>query len=513
MIQKSIREGFGLTVTEALWKARPTVAGRVGGIVDPDRGRETGWLVDSSEAARRGVRRDPRRPGSGARARALLGKEHVRAALPHAAPAPRLARALQPAAGTTRRRRARHRRRAALTVAGYGSRRGGPPQADRRLQPRSGHVRPRRGGERIARRGGGGLVTALRGLVAHHDVTWIASAMTDEDRAVAAEAAARRVRRGGARRLAVPAAARRARPAAYDRFYNVVANPMLWFLQHYLWGLATAPDIEPSAAHAWTRRLLAVNAAFADAVARGARRASPTRRSSSTTTTSTSRRGSCARRGRTRGSRTSSTSRGRSPTTGACCPQTMRRAVHDGLLANDVVGFHTERWRRNFLLACEGCSARSATSRTGSVEHDGRRTLVTARPISVDPAEFDALARASRRCSSRSARSSRAAGAARRSASTAPIRRRTSCAASARSSCSSSAHPELRGACRDARAARPVAAGHPRVRRVPRRDRARGARRSTSASAATAGTPIDLRDRATTSRARSPRTSSTTCCS
>ena len=40
----------------------------------------------------------------------------------------------------------------------------------------------------MARRGGGGLVTALRSLLADHDVTWIASAMTDEDRAVAAEA-------------------------------------------------------------------------------------------------------------------------------------------------------------------------------------------------------------------------------------------------------------------------------------------------------------------------------------
>ena len=41
------------------------------------------------------------------------------------------------------------------------------------------------GGERIARRGGGGLVTALRSLVEHHDVTWIASAISEEDREVA----------------------------------------------------------------------------------------------------------------------------------------------------------------------------------------------------------------------------------------------------------------------------------------------------------------------------------------
>ena len=61
-------------------------------------------------------------------------------------------------------------------------------QADRRLEPWAGLLRARRGGERIARRGGGGLVTALAPLVSHHDVTWVASAMTDEDRAVAAEA-------------------------------------------------------------------------------------------------------------------------------------------------------------------------------------------------------------------------------------------------------------------------------------------------------------------------------------
>ena len=42
-------------------------------------------------------------------------------------------------------------------------------------------------GERVARRGSGGLVSALRGLIGGHDVTWIACAISDEDRAVAAE--------------------------------------------------------------------------------------------------------------------------------------------------------------------------------------------------------------------------------------------------------------------------------------------------------------------------------------
>src|SRR5213079_1603129 len=47
VIQKSIKEGFGLTVTEGLWKTRPSVAGRVGGIVAQIQDGETGWLVES----------------------------------------------------------------------------------------------------------------------------------------------------------------------------------------------------------------------------------------------------------------------------------------------------------------------------------------------------------------------------------------------------------------------------------------------------------------------------------
>jgi len=75
-MQKSIREGFGLTVTESLWKARPTIATRVGGIVAQLQD-DTGWLVESSERAAQAaieVLEDP----AAARQRALRGKEFVR---------------------------------------------------------------------------------------------------------------------------------------------------------------------------------------------------------------------------------------------------------------------------------------------------------------------------------------------------------------------------------------------------------------------------------------------------
>jgi trehalose synthase len=77
VVQKSLREGFGLTVSEALWKSRPTVAGNVGGIVDQIEDGVSGWLVDSSTACANAcmeILADP----LAARERALRGKEHVR---------------------------------------------------------------------------------------------------------------------------------------------------------------------------------------------------------------------------------------------------------------------------------------------------------------------------------------------------------------------------------------------------------------------------------------------------
>src|SRR4030095_5234214 len=87
VLQKSIKEGFGLTVTEGLWKARPTVAGNVGGIPAQIQDGETGWLVDSVEecaAACKEILADP----VAAAARGRRGKGDARPRLPY----PRLLR-------------------------------------------------------------------------------------------------------------------------------------------------------------------------------------------------------------------------------------------------------------------------------------------------------------------------------------------------------------------------------------------------------------------------------------
>jgi trehalose 6-phosphate synthase len=246
-------------------------------------------------------------------------------------------------------------------------------------------------GRRSARRGGGGLVTALRSLVSHHDVTWIASAMSEEDKAVAAEAGGEaieeRARDGAPYRLRLVVH----NEAAYDRFYNVFANPMLWFLQHYLWNLAEAPDVDHGIHHAWDDGYVRVNRAFASAVLAElevepdapvffhdyhlylAPRLVRDREPDATLAHFVH-------------------IPWAQPDYWRVLPVEIRRAIHDGLLANDLVGFHTTGWLRNFLVAAEMIAGAECDHEAGFASHRGRRTLVTARPISVDPYEFDELA-------------------------------------------------------------------------------------------------------------------------
>jgi trehalose 6-phosphate synthase len=247
------------------------------------------------------------------------------------------------------------------------------------------------GGERIARRGGGGLVTALRGLVGHHDVTWMASAMSVEDYAVADEAAGTSIAETAAdgspyRLRLVPH-----EPQAYDLHYNVVANPVLWFTQHYLWGLAEAPDADHGLHYAWTDGYATVNRGFAEAVLAELERQpdaavfwhdyhlylAP---------------------GFVRERVPDATMAHfvhipwPQPDYWRVLPDSIRRPLHEGVLANDVVSFHTARWARNFLRSCEEIVGAEVDFAAGEVHASGRVTQVRARPISVDADEFDALA-------------------------------------------------------------------------------------------------------------------------
>jgi trehalose 6-phosphate synthase len=221
-----------------------------------------------------------------------------------------------------------------------------------------------------ARRSSGGLATALRGLLQHHDVTWIASAISEGDRAHAGEMLEQETHR---LRLVAHDA------QAYDWYYNVVANPMLWFIHHSLWELAYTPKVDAAFHNAWDNGYVAVNAGFAAAVLAELEREpdaavffhdyhlylAPF----------------FVRRERPDALLMHFVHvPWPQPDSWRVLPRSARTAVHEGLIANDMIGFHTDRWRRNFVYSARELLGEDVTSKT-----------VTA-PISVDADEFDGLA-------------------------------------------------------------------------------------------------------------------------
>jgi len=77
IVQKSVKEGFGLTVTEALWKGKPTIAGAVGGIPNQIIHKLTGVLVHSTEGCAYQIRYLLTHPEF-ARRLGENGREHVK---------------------------------------------------------------------------------------------------------------------------------------------------------------------------------------------------------------------------------------------------------------------------------------------------------------------------------------------------------------------------------------------------------------------------------------------------
>jgi trehalose 6-phosphate synthase len=245
------------------------------------------------------------------------------------------------------------------------------------------------------KRGTGGLVTALIGLATHRDVTWIASAMTDEDVEVSEENGGRPfpVQMQGGRELKVKLVA--SDPQAYDRFYNIIANPMLWFIQHYLWDLSNAPDIRRNETEAFEFGYNAVNEDLARAVLEEIegvddpvvmvndyhlytlpgliRRERPDAFLHHFVHIPWSQSDSWR-----------------------VLPSMMRHEIYDGVLSNDIVGFHTYSYRRNFLQCCRDLLDLEVDMDEGVVAIDGREVWVRNYPLPIDSGAIQDVARRDR---------------------------------------------------------------------------------------------------------------------
>jgi len=241
------------------------------------------------------------------------------------------------------------------------------------------------------KRGTGGLVTALQGLASHRDAVWIASAMTEGDERVAAEHGGKPVEVGSPQDGTYRVKFVSSDPDAYDRFYNVFANPMLWFIQHYLWDLSNAPDIRRNETEAFEFGYNVVNADLATAVLEEiegldepvvmvhdyhlytlpamVRKARPDVFLHHFV---------------------------HIPWTQSdawkVLPNSIREEIFTGILANDIIGFHTKQYRRNFLQCCVDLMGLEVDNERGVVFHGDREVWVRAYPLPIDWRATQALA-------------------------------------------------------------------------------------------------------------------------
>ena len=125
-------------------------------------------------------------------------------------------------------------------------------------------------GKPEARRGSGGVVTAFNSLIHSAEFTWVASAMGEGDRVISADVQGNHIKSplpGHRINLRYVVTPRR----VYHKYYNVLCNPLLWFLQHYLWNPPYNPNVDASVHDAWQGGYVPVNQAFAQAITEEAR--------------------------------------------------------------------------------------------------------------------------------------------------------------------------------------------------------------------------------------------------
>jgi trehalose 6-phosphate synthase len=248
-------------------------------------------------------------------------------------------------------------------------------------------------GERTHSRGAGGLVTAL-GAVARRrtDAVWIASASSEEDRAVARESGGEPFEVEDLKVALVEHD-----ETAYGLMYNEIANPLLWFVQHGLYDQPYAPNHDADTRRAWEEGYLPVNENFARAVARsleseGGDGGEPTILVHDYQLYAAPR---LLREALGDGPFVSLFVHipWPDPDGWRVLPRYVRRDALESLLAADVVAFHTERYAANFVRAAGEVLGAETDLEGGLIRHSGRETHARAYPISIDPAEFEELAR------------------------------------------------------------------------------------------------------------------------
>jgi trehalose 6-phosphate synthase len=245
-------------------------------------------------------------------------------------------------------------------------------------------------GQLESSRGSGGLVTAVSSISRFATPTWIAAAMSEADREQAAQERATFYDTEDAQfclRFVTPDA------EDYRRYYSEIANPLLWFLQHYMWDAPRTPNITHDVWDAWAA-YDRVNAIFADAIADEANRSEKP----PLVLLQDYHLYLVAAKLRPRVAPGAFLSLfvhipWPGPDYWALLPHRMRDEILRSCCALDVIGFQTNRFRRAFLNTCLAYLPEASVGYAeNAVTLNGHTVHAQVYPISIDVPAIEALA-------------------------------------------------------------------------------------------------------------------------
>lgn len=232
------------------------------------------------------------------------------------------------------------------------------------------------------KRGAGGLVSTLLPLMEALNGAWIASAMTPGDVEVAKRFPDNRVPITDDKPLFwVPFVV--VEPEPYESYYSIISNPLLWFVQHYMWNSPYTPDIDDQIHQAWKNGYKYMNQQFAEKVCAE----SKINNKEPMIMLQDYHLYLCPLYIRKKMKNTFLSQFIHVPWPQSeyfsILPQYMRKEIIDGLLSNNLLGFHIPRYVNNFIQTCEEY-VDEVDYDNGIVWHNGQATHVKSYPISVD---------------------------------------------------------------------------------------------------------------------------------
>jgi len=113
----------------------------------------------------------------------------------------------------------------------------------------------------VQQKGSGGLITGLSGAIKNNEATWISCAQTPHDVEFDEGYVSLMDNEKDIHIKYI-----HVDPQTYDDYYNVIANPLIWFLQHSMWNVPSEPVIDHTTWRAWNEGYLTVNRLFADEI-------------------------------------------------------------------------------------------------------------------------------------------------------------------------------------------------------------------------------------------------------